>query len=80
MDKILLFSLCVIPSLILLYYIYIKDRIEKEPPLLLVLLFIGGVIASIISLLIELLLKNNKYVKDDLTWYLTIATNEMIML
>ena len=60
MDKILLFSLCVIPSLILLYYIYIKDRIEKEPPLLLVLLFIGGVIASIISLLIELLLK--KYI------------------
>ena len=28
MNKILLFSLCIIPSLILMWYVYIKDKVD----------------------------------------------------
>lgn len=57
MNKILLFSLCIIPSLILMWYVYIKDKVEKEPWYLLALLFTGGIMAANISLLISLILK-----------------------
>lgn len=60
MDNILLFSLCVIPSLILLWYVYIKDKVEKEPMYLLTLLFIGGIIACTISILLSTISK--KYI------------------
>ena len=30
-DNPLLLSLCVIPSMLILWYIYIKDKSEKEP-------------------------------------------------
>lgn len=53
MDGLILFSLCIIPSLILLWYIYIEDKVEKEPAYLLTLLFIGGIIACNISILIS---------------------------
>lgn len=54
----LLFTLCIIPSLIILLYIYIKDKIEKEPLFLLIFLFIGGIISAIISSYISITLKN----------------------
>ena len=60
MSVLVLFSLCIIPSLILLWYIYTKDKVEKEPPYLLTILFIGGIISCIISILISTILK--KYI------------------
>lgn len=51
MDNLALLSLlCVFPSLILLFYIYIEDKIEKEPIYLLMFLFVGGIISCVISL------------------------------
>ena len=51
MDNLALISLlCVFPSLLLLFYIYIEDKIEKEPIYLLVFLFIGGIVSCVISL------------------------------
>lgn len=57
MDNVMLFSLCIIPSLILLWYVYIKDKVEKEPFYLLLLLFLGGIIACTISILLSILSK-----------------------
>ncbi len=61
MNKVILFSLCIIPSLILLWYVYIKDKVEKEPFYLLLLLFLGGIIACIISILLSILSKQYIY-------------------
>ena len=47
--NLLIFILCIIPSLILMLYIYIKDKIEKEPKLLLLFLFICGIMSALIS-------------------------------
>lgn len=60
MDNVMLISLCVIPSLILLWYVYIKDKVEKEPFYLSLLLFLGGIIACTISILLSILSK--KYI------------------
>ena len=60
MDNILLISLCIIPSLIILWYVYIKDKVEKEPLYLLFILFIGGIISCAISILISMISK--KYI------------------
>ena len=57
MKDILILTLCIIPSLILLWYVYIKDKIEKEPLYLLILLFLGGVIGCISSITISALFK-----------------------
>ena len=61
MDNVMLISLCVIPSLILLWYVYIKDKVEKEPFYLLLLLFLGGIIACTISILLSILSKQYIY-------------------
>ena len=53
MDSLLLLSLCIVPSLILLWYVYIKDTIEKEPLYLLTILFVGGIISCLISIIIS---------------------------
>lgn len=58
MNNILLITVCIIPILILLWYVYIKDKVEKEPVYLLFLLFIGGIIACVISILLDAVLKN----------------------
>ena len=52
-----LLSLCVIPSLLIIWYIYIKDKSEKEPFYLIIILFIGGIISCLISILISLISK-----------------------
>ncbi len=56
-DNPLLLSLCVIPSMLILWYIYIKDKSEKEPFYLIIILFIGGIIACLISILISMISK-----------------------
>ena len=57
MDNILLLSLCIIPGLILLWYVYFKDKIEKEPLNLLIVLFIGGTFACAFSIFLSVILK-----------------------
>ncbi len=56
-HNLLIFTLCIVPSLILMWYIYTKDKIEKEPLYLLMILFIGGIISAIISSSISITLK-----------------------
>lgn len=56
-DNPLLLSLCVIPSMLILWYIYIKDKSEKEPFYLIIILFIGGIISCLISILISIISK-----------------------
>ena len=48
----LIMILCLIPSVAILYYIYYKDKIEKEPMHLLFLLFVEGVVCCVIAYLI----------------------------
>ena len=57
-NSFLIFTLCIVPSLIIMWYIYTKDKIEKEPIYLLLILFIGGIISAVISLSISISLKN----------------------
>lgn len=47
--NILLIFLSFIPILSILYYIYIKDEVEKEPLKLLAIVFIGGVVSIFIT-------------------------------
>ena len=56
-NNLLLFTLCIIPALILMIYVYINDKVEKEPLFLLILLFIGGIVSSVISYSVALILK-----------------------
>ena len=59
LNSIATITICIVPSLLVLWYIYIKDTIEKEPKYLLALLFIGGIISCTISLWIFLLFKHS---------------------
>lgn len=45
-----------IPAVVLLVYVYRQDKIEKEPPKLLALLLLGGVLAIIPAVLLEAVL------------------------
>ena len=47
--NIILIILSFIPILAILYYIYIKDEIEKEPLKLLTIVFIGGIVSLFIT-------------------------------
>ena len=57
MNYFLLLFLCILPSTFILNYIYQKDKIEKEPTYLLVILFLSGIIACLISYFLSDLLK-----------------------
>ena len=46
--------LAVLPAIILLIFIYHKDRVEKEPPGLLVRLFLLGALSTIPAIFFEL--------------------------
>ena len=50
MNSLILSFVALIPVVILCWYIYSKDRMEKEPTGLLFLLLFAGVISSSISL------------------------------
>lgn len=53
-----LLLIAIIPSFLLLRMIYIKDTVEKEPAYLLLILFIGGIISTFITLLLSHLFKS----------------------
>jgi len=53
----MLFSLALIPSIVLLIYIYKKDKREKEPLRLLIKCFVWGIIIILPVMLIELFLE-----------------------
>ena len=53
MNQIALSFLAVIPALLLCWYVYEKDRIEKEPLGLLILLFLAGAAAFLPSIALE---------------------------
>lgn len=58
--NILIFAvLTTLPILILIGFIYYNDKIEKEPLSLLLLLFIGGIVSSVISYFISSYIKAN---------------------
>ena len=50
---ILYIGAAVVPAIFLLRYIYQKDTVEKEPPALLLNLFIRGIIAAAASMILE---------------------------
>lgn len=52
----MLFSLATIPAIVLLFYIYKKDKKEKEPMSMLIKLFIFGIISVIPILIVETIL------------------------
>ena len=52
-PDLILFAAAVIPALFLLGYVYRQDRIEKEPPQLLLSLVLQGVFATAIAKLLE---------------------------
>lgn len=60
MNKALIIALCIIPNIALLWYVYIKDKIEKEPFYLLLLLFIEGLFTCTISIIFSTISK--KYI------------------
>ena len=47
------FMAAVLPAAILLVYVYRQDKVEKEPPSLLFRLLIAGVIAALLSIILE---------------------------
>lgn len=53
MNNAFLIDLAILPGVVLLVYIYIKDRVEKEPLGLLLLLLIGGCLSAGASILLE---------------------------
>ncbi|MBE6586779.1 MAG: PrsW family intramembrane metalloprotease [Ruminococcaceae bacterium] len=55
LNEILLIAAALLPAIVLLVYIYIKDRVEKEPLRLLLLLLFAGVVIIIPILLFEIL-------------------------
>lgn len=50
-----LLYLSILPSIILMFYIYKKDKVEKEPVNMLVRCFIGGVLSGFIVILLGVL-------------------------
>lgn len=62
--KILLY-LSLLPSIILGFYIYNKDKVEKEPTSLLLKCFIGGIISALLVLLLSYIGLNYEPNKDN---------------
>jgi len=57
MDLLILITL--LPSYVLGKYIYKKDKVEKEPLMLLLILFLSGVVAVLMSIAMSYLTKSN---------------------
>ena len=57
-NSILIYGLCIVPIVLILLYVYISDKIEKEPILLLTLLFASGIISCVLSFYLQTFLKN----------------------
>lgn len=70
-NRILLLA-AVIPAIVLLIYVYKKDRLDKESPRLLLSLVVRGIIATIIALILERigsLILNRIFVSASLGYY-----------
>ena len=52
-PNIILFAAAVIPALYLLSYVYRQDKVEKEPPQLLLSLVLQGIFATVIAKILE---------------------------
>lgn len=59
--------LAILPSILLGYYIYKKDVVEKEPFSLLLRSFIGGIVAGIIVIILSILLKVSEFPMENMT-------------
>lgn len=57
MNQIALITICLVPSIFFMWFLYKQDKVEKEPINLLLTLFIGGISSCIISSLIIMTLK-----------------------
>ena len=77
--NILLIAAAVIPAVILLVKVYRSDRLEKEPPRLILSLVFSGVLATLLSMggewLGSLLLRNmyNTALRDVLLYFVVVA-------
>lgn len=67
--SILLFLLAILPIFLLGSYVYLKDQ-EKEPKRLLFKLFVGGILASILTIILSISIRNMfpLFFKDDATY------------
>ena len=68
-KNIILIIIAMIPVIILLKFVFEKDKIEKEPHQLLLKLFIAGILSTLISLLLSRTLSsiiniNNNFFKS----------------
>lgn len=48
----------VLPAVFLMGYVYKQDKIEREPPALMIKLVVGGILAALASIVLELLLQS----------------------
>lgn len=48
----------VLPAVFLMGYVYKQDKIEREPPSLMIKLLVGGILAALASIVLELLLQS----------------------
>lgn len=60
-NNIILGILTTLPIFLLMGFIYYKDKIEKEPLYLLFILFLGGIVSSIVSYFITTFINANVY-------------------
>lgn len=60
-----LLYLSILPSILLGFYIYKKDVVEKEPISLLVRSFVGGVLAGVLVIILSIIFEINKYPLDN---------------
>ncbi len=70
-NKLFLFVLAVLPAILLLIYIYKKDKLEKEPVSILIKLFIAGILicfpAGTANVLFEMLISSVFGITEDMT-------------
>lgn len=59
MRSILCLYLSILPGLILGFYIYNKDKVEKEPVSLLLRSFIGGIVSGLLTIIISIVFDVN---------------------
>lgn len=65
-----------IPAAVLLYFVYRQDSIEKEPPKLLILLLVGGVLATLVAVALEIagqLILNRFFFYPTVLYYILYA-------
>lgn len=73
LQELLLFTLAILPIIFLGYYVYSKDN-EKESKKILIKLFIGGLIAAFLTVVITLILKKVfPYFNSDSKYYSNIG-------